>query len=60
LDERYVREWLRALITGRIVDHRPDQLTFGSPPERADWLTRAAGPANLALQDQAKEGLVSL
>jgi len=52
LDERYVREWLGAMTTGRIVDHDPDQLTFALPPERAAWLTRAAGPANLALQAQ--------
>jgi ubiquinone/menaquinone biosynthesis C-methylase UbiE len=52
LDERYVREWLGATTTGRIVDHNPDELTFGLRPERAAWLTRAAGPANLALQAQ--------
>ena len=52
LSERYVREWLGAMTTGGIVDHDPDQLTFVLPPDRAGWLTRAAGPANLALQAQ--------
>jgi ubiquinone/menaquinone biosynthesis C-methylase UbiE len=52
LNERYVREWLGAMTTGGIVDHDPDQLTFLLPPDRAGWLTRAAGPANLALQAQ--------
>jgi SAM-dependent methyltransferase len=52
LDERYVREWLAAMTTGRVIDHDPGTLTFSLPPERAAWLTRAAGPANLALQAQ--------
>ena len=40
------------MTTGRIVDHDPVAMTFVLPPERAAWLTRAAGPANLALQAQ--------
>jgi SAM-dependent methyltransferase len=52
LSERYVREWLGAMTTGGIVDHDPDQLAFVLPPDRAGWLTRAAGPANLAVQAQ--------
>jgi SAM-dependent methyltransferase len=51
-DERYVREWLAAMTTGRIVDYDTGQLTFSLPADRAAWLTRAAGPANLALQAQ--------
>lgn len=52
LDERYVREWLAAMSTGGIVEHDPEAMTFVLPPERAAWLTRAAGPDNLALQTQ--------
>ena len=52
LDERYVREWLGAMTTGGFVDHDPTALTFVLPPERAAWLTRAAGPDNLAVQSQ--------
>jgi SAM-dependent methyltransferase len=52
LDERYVREWLGAMTTGGIVDHDPDGMTFVLPAERAAWLTRAAGPQNLAIQAQ--------
>jgi SAM-dependent methyltransferase len=52
LDERYVGEWLGAMTTGGIVDHDPAAMTFVLPPERAAWLTRAAGPGNLALQAQ--------
>jgi SAM-dependent methyltransferase len=52
LTERYVREWLAAMTVGRIVEHDPGAMTFTLPPERAAWLTRAAGPGNLALQAQ--------
>lgn len=52
LQERYVREWLGAVTTGGILVHDPEALTFSLPPERAAWLTRAAGPANLASSTQ--------
>jgi SAM-dependent methyltransferase len=52
LDERYVREWLAAMTVGGIVDHDPQQLTFVLPPARAAWLTRPAGPQNLAMHAQ--------
>ena len=52
LDERYVRELLAAMTTGRIVDHDPAAMTFTLPPAHAAWLTRAAGPDNLAVQAQ--------
>ena len=52
LNERYVREWLSAMTTGGFVDHDPAAMTFLLPPERAAWLTRAAGPNNGALQAQ--------
>ena len=48
LDERYVREWLGAMTTGRIVEHDPQAGTYRLPPEHAAMLTRAAGPDNLA------------
>jgi SAM-dependent methyltransferase len=52
LNERYVREWLSAMTMGRIVDHDPEADTFALPQDRAAWLTRAAGPDNLAIQTQ--------
>jgi 2-polyprenyl-3-methyl-5-hydroxy-6-metoxy-1,4-benzoquinol methylase len=52
LDERYVREWLGAMATGRIVTYRPDDGTYSLPSEHAAWLTSAAGTSNLALQTQ--------
>ena len=52
LNERYVREWLGAMVTGGVVDHDPDAGTYSLPPEHAAWLTRAAGLNNLALPAQ--------
>lgn len=48
LNERYVREWLGAMVVGGIVDYVPEQSTYALPPEHAASLTRAAGPDNLA------------
>jgi SAM-dependent methyltransferase len=48
LDERYVREWLAVMTTGRIVDHDGATGTFSLPADHAAWLTRAAGMNNLA------------
>ncbi|MGO9962456.1 MAG: class I SAM-dependent methyltransferase [Acidimicrobiales bacterium] len=52
LNERYVREWLGAMTTGRIVDHDPVAMTFFLPHEHAASLTRAAGGGNLAVAAQ--------
>src|SRR5688572_10481997 len=46
LHERYVREWLGAMVTGRVVDYEPAGRTYRLPPEHAAWLTRAAGLNN--------------
>ncbi|MBW5250081.1 methyltransferase domain-containing protein [Streptomyces sp. P01-B04] len=48
LNERYVREWLGAMVVGGFVDYEPGQGTYALPPEHAASLTRAAGPDNLA------------
>lgn len=48
LNERYVREWLGAMVTGRIVEYDPAAHTYWLPREHAPSLTRAAGPDNLA------------
>ncbi len=52
LHERYVREWLGAMVTGRVVEYEPDSGTYRLPPEHAAWLTRAAGLNNLAATTQ--------
>jgi SAM-dependent methyltransferase len=52
LNERYVREWLGAMVTGRIVEYAPATKTYMLPPERSAFLTRAAGVDNVAGQAQ--------
>jgi SAM-dependent methyltransferase len=52
LQERYVREWLGAMVTGKVVDYEPETGTYSLPAEHAAWLTRSAGPNNLAAQTQ--------
>jgi 2-polyprenyl-3-methyl-5-hydroxy-6-metoxy-1,4-benzoquinol methylase len=48
LTERYVREWLGAMVTGRIVFYDPTDQTYEFPPEHAALLTRSATPVNFA------------
>jgi SAM-dependent methyltransferase len=48
LDERYVREWLGGVVSGRVVDFHPHTQTYSLPRHRAAVLTHAAGPDNLA------------
>ncbi len=48
LSERYVREWLGAMVTGRIVDHDPENGTYWLPVEHAACLTRDVGADNVA------------
>ena len=48
LNERYVREWLGAMVTGRFIEYDPAGKTYRLPPEHAASITRAAGPNNLA------------
>jgi 2-polyprenyl-3-methyl-5-hydroxy-6-metoxy-1,4-benzoquinol methylase len=52
LNERYVREWLGGMTTGRVVDYDADTGTYSLPAQRAGVLTRAAGPNNLAVVAQ--------
>lgn len=52
LNERYVREWLGAMVTGGIVDYEPREGTYHLPAEHAAWLTRKATPNNFAVSTQ--------
>ena len=52
LHERYVREWLGAMTTGRIVDHDTLGMTYSLPSSHAASLTRAADGDNLAVAAQ--------
>jgi 2-polyprenyl-3-methyl-5-hydroxy-6-metoxy-1,4-benzoquinol methylase len=48
LAERYVREWLGAMATARVIAVDAATGDYVLPPEHAAALTRAAGDANLA------------
>src|SRR5262245_670953 len=52
LNERYVREWLGAMVTGRVVDIDSETNRFSLPQEHAAFLTRAAGADNIAVFSQ--------
>lgn len=48
LNERYVREWLGGMVSGRVVEYNPAKQSYSLPRHRAAVLTHAAGPDNLA------------
>jgi ubiquinone/menaquinone biosynthesis C-methylase UbiE len=52
LNERYVREWLGAMVTGGVVDFDPTRGRYSLPPEHAAFLTRAAAANNMAVFGQ--------
>jgi SAM-dependent methyltransferase len=52
LSERYVREWLGAMVCGGVVQCDPETQTFMLPPAHAACLTREAAPGNLAVTCQ--------
>jgi 2-polyprenyl-3-methyl-5-hydroxy-6-metoxy-1,4-benzoquinol methylase len=49
LKERYVREWLGAMVTGGIVCYEPASGRYGLPREHSASLTRAAGAGNIGV-----------
>ena len=49
LNERYVREWLGAMVTSRVITVDPRGERYQLPPQHALYLTRAAGADNLAV-----------
>ena len=51
LNERYVREWLGAMVTGEIVDYDPETQRYVLPESHAVLLTRDA-EANIAVPFQ--------
>jgi SAM-dependent methyltransferase len=52
LNERYVREWLGAMVTGGIVQYDSSTDTYDLPEEHAACLTRAVSPNNVAVTAQ--------
>src|SRR5262245_12969877 len=49
LDERYVREWLGAMVTAGVVEDDAATRHYRLPPEHAAFLTRAAAADNIAV-----------
>ncbi|MEJ2286375.1 MAG: methyltransferase type 12, partial [Desulfobacterales bacterium] len=52
LNERYVREWLGAMVTAGVIDVDPTSTRYTLPAEHAAFLTRAAGADNFAVFTQ--------
>jgi len=52
LQERYVREWLGAMVTAGVVEVDPTSSLYALPAEHAAFLTRAASPDNMAVYAQ--------
>jgi len=48
VNERYTREWLALMVTGRVIEYRPATGTYVLPPEHAAFTTTAAGGGNMA------------
>lgn len=48
LHERYVREWLNALVAAKVIEFDRPQQAYRLPAEHAALLTHAATPNNLA------------
>ncbi|MGJ3243805.1 MAG: class I SAM-dependent methyltransferase [Opitutales bacterium] len=60
LSARYVKEWLKAMVTGGIIEYDPSDQTYHLPPEHGICLTREAGPENLAMIAQYIPMLASI
>ena len=48
LNERYVREWLGAMVTGQIIQYDADNKTYSLPAEHAALLSRDPSAENMA------------
>lgn len=60
LNERYVREWLGAMTTARIVTCNPEGPRYHLPAEHAALLTREAGADNIAVFYQHIAGIAGV
>jgi 2-polyprenyl-3-methyl-5-hydroxy-6-metoxy-1,4-benzoquinol methylase len=52
LNERYVREWLGAMVTANIIEYDSSKQKYRLPAEHAAFLTRDAGLDNIAVFTQ--------
>ena len=48
LNERYVREWLGAMLMGGVVEYNAKSKRYSLPPEHASVLVRGGSPLNIA------------
>ena len=53
LEERYVREWLAAMVLAEVVEHDPTTGTYLLPPSRAAVLTSPSRADNVAALAQS-------
>lgn len=51
-NERYIREWLGAMVTGKIIEYDPLTEKYSLPKEHSAFLTRKSGIDNLAVLAQ--------
>ena len=49
LNQRYVREWLGAMVTAGVVEVDPSSTLYQLPPEHAAFLTREAAADNISV-----------
>ena len=49
LNERYVQEWLGAMVTAEVIEVDPATMRFALPAEHAAFLSRAAAADNMAV-----------
>ena len=52
LNERYIREWLGAMVTSGVMEYLPKNKLYKLPQEHAAYLTRNAGADNMAVFTQ--------
>jgi 2-polyprenyl-3-methyl-5-hydroxy-6-metoxy-1,4-benzoquinol methylase len=52
LSERYVREWLGAMVAAQVVDYDAETQTYSLPAAHAAYLVRGSEPNNLAAFSQ--------
>jgi hypothetical protein len=52
LNERYVREWLGAMVTAGVIEVDPASTQYRLPAEHAAFLSRAAAADNIAVFTQ--------
>jgi hypothetical protein len=59
LNERYVKEWLGAMVTGKIVDYDSAANKFSLSKEKAQYLIREKSIYNFAASMQVEDEIVN-